>query len=203
MLKNIFSFPIWQTSIKINNEEKNNLLFQIEDNFKRYKDYKVERWDCDVHSSVDKFNSIDYSPINPYFHEEYVKFTSEYGLNVHDYEMRSWYNYYLKGYYQESHCHSVKDCAFSAIFYLKIPKERELLYFENMTGLDTYFTCENKIQEIYDNTNIAHSISTRFWYIGSMEENSMIIFPSYLNHGVKIKKTEEPRITISTNFFIV
>ena len=41
-----------------------------------------------------------------------------------------------------------------------------------------------------------------YHYIPEMDEGTLIIFPSYMEHGVSVHKSDLPRITISGNLVI-
>jgi hypothetical protein len=203
MIQNLFSSQIWLCSLNVESHIKNKILNCIEQNFKNNKSYLHPFWSCSVHSTILEHNDdIDYSEIIPYFKNEYEKFALAINLKNHNYTIPiMWYNYYLKGYNQEIHDHISDDGnnIYSAVYFLKLTKDHPLITFYNYTNYHVLYSSKKNIKEIYWNDNINHSITTHQFSL-DVEEDSFVIFPSYMPHGVFVQKTDEPRITISMNF---
>jgi len=206
MLQNLFSIPLWKSSLNIDYKIEQNLLQQIETNYKNHEEYYHPYWDCLVHSTIQDHNNIDYGQINPFYHKEYKKFASENGLNLncHNYYISEiWYNYYKKYSNQELHNHiglfSEKNQFnfFSAVHFLKISDNHPTITFYNPNGTSICYEQSKKVQTYFKN-EINHSFFFRNFSL-KVKQGDFIIFPSFLDHAVFQQKVDDSRITISFN----
>lgn len=177
-------FIFW-TSVPNHKQIKRKYLPQIRQTYtQNKKDLTIERWDCNVFSSID----IDL----PYFKDEefitsviwnsFDQMLSE--ADLVEYPSTSelqevWFNYYPKGGYQEVHTHEdTSGTTFSGVYLLDV----------NETNTTSFVVMD---QIFYLNS----SINTK--NIDSIKEGTVIIFPSNLAHYVN--PTTENRYTISFN----
>ena len=201
MIKNLFPSQIWSCNLNVESSIKDQILNSIEDEYQKNKSYLHPNWACKVYSSILQNNpTINYSKIIPYFKEQYEKFTNAINLKQHSYDIPSiWYNYYMMGYNQEMHDHIGGNNIYSAVYFLKLNKDHPSITFFNYTNCYTFFSCQEHMKKIYRLKDINHSITTNYYTLDVVED-SFVIFPSYMPHGVFVQKTNEPRITISMNF---
>jgi len=104
-----------------------------------------------------------------------------------------WHNVYKKGDYQEPHHHMNNSNLSLSCIYCVIESDAKL-YFTNNNFRIQYLS---NIQKIYNSENYKE------YYYPKMTEGSLIIFPSYLYHGVTPQKSESQRITIAGNIRII
>jgi len=204
MIENLFASQIWKCSLNVENSIKNKLLNDVEEDYQKDKNYLHPHWKCKVNTSLLKGSNIDFSFIIPYFKNEYEKFAKQLNLNLHTYDLyETWYNYYLAGYNQEFHDHvgPNRSDLYSMIYFLKIDDDHPKVTFYNYTNYHIFYSSKPKIKEIYNMNDINHSIASMYWEL-NIKEGDLIIFPSYMPHGVFVQKTDNPRITISSNLKI-
>lgn len=207
MIENLFSIPLWKTSLNVDHQIKHNLLNQIQKNYKIHSDYIHPEWNCIVHSTLENHNHIDYGNILPYYKKEYENFCSQSHLNLnsHNYSINEiWYNYYVKYSSQEIHNHvrvfteENKVNIFSGVYFLKINQDHPKIIFYNPNLLSVNEAQSLKVKLYYDKSNIKHSFYHRFFEL-NVKEGDFIIFPSFLEHAIFQQKVDEPRITIAFN----
>lgn len=108
-----------------------------------------------------------------------------------------WYNVYEKNDFQETHNHSGKDTFFSFVYILKSKNfnDDSKLFFVNPK--DPIYVL-NTFEEIFNNLNYQKH------FIPQLQEGSIIIFPSHMEHGVSIHKNiNDKRISISGNIKLI
>lgn len=207
MLQNLFSIPLWKTKLNINNKITQDLLSQIEKNYKIHSDYITPDWGCFVHSTLKENNNINYSSVIPYYKKQYEDFASQehLNLNYHNYQINEiWYNYYVKYSSQEIHQHirvypkTNKFNIFSGVHFLKLNENHPKIVFYNPNLLSANEEQSFKVKSYYNTCNINHSFYHRFFEL-DVKENDFIIFPSFLEHAVFQQKVNEPRITVAFN----
>lgn len=99
---------------------------------------------------------------------------------------QSWVNMTEENQFHHKHMHS--NSAFSAVLYLKVDEE-DVIMFHKQPRSDIKF----KTKE----WNLANAESWRF----PVKANHLIIFPSWLEHSVPIKKTTGQRMSMAINTF--
>tara|TARA_R110000822_G_C15067181_1_gene468163 strand:- start:39 stop:629 length:591 start_codon:yes stop_codon:yes gene_type:complete len=100
-----------------------------------------------------------------------------------------WINENYKHSYNIPHVHP--DCTFSGVFYLKTNLNCGKIEFHNGNSIIDFNT---KYVELFPNSSDFHSI-----YSLLPTNNDLILFPSYLKHGVLENLSDEPRVSISFN----
>lgn len=202
MIQNLFPSQIWKCKLNITEDIKNDILKQIISHYEETKSYTHPVWKCKVHTSLHQENYIDYSQLAPYIKSEYDKFSQKINLEYHEYHITDiWYNYYMEGCNQEVHDHVAKDCLYSAVYFLKLNDTHPSLTFYNNTKCDIFYKCNREIKYLYNEELIEHSIVFPHYTL-NLNEGDFVIFPSYLPHCVFVQKTNDPRITISMNFYL-
>jgi hypothetical protein len=195
MIKEIFgeSFYITQIEHSKHEEIQAALMKSIpEDN---HKSWKL----CNVKSTFfeKKFLYNINSDYKEIFMDEIIKQLKNINGSIEYIIEDVWYNIYNKNDYQEPHHHIgiySNTPTLSCIYCLK--KSDAQLYFLNpsyiqqkLSGIDCVFAENDNYKE---------------HYYPNIEEGTIIIFPSYLYHGVSPqKKSDDQRITIVCNIRIV
>ncbi len=205
MIENLFPVQIWKSKLFIDYEVKNELLEKINFNYKKYSKYLHPFWDCNIHTTHHEHNNIDYSKLIPYIQQHYHLFCDEINIKRHDYLIEiPWYNYYVKGSNQETHLHleSNQDITtpfYSVVYFLKYNKNHPKLSFHNPSSVYCYYKSQKEFrnQQIFDK-KINHSIAENYFQL-EVEEDDIVIFPSWISHSVNVQKIDDPRITISLN----
>ncbi len=88
------------------------------------------------------------------------------------------------------------------VYFLKLNDNHPKITFHNYTNYHAVYNTNSEIRKLYSKDNIDHSITHPFWNL-NVKEGDLIIFPSYLPHGVFLQKTDDPRITISSNILLL
>jgi len=148
-----------------------------------------KKWESNTISSYNNHNDLSKKS-----YDILVKKLSEYTNKIiskkHKIKLLEiWANEYLEKDFQEQHMHPF--CHFSFTIMHKIPKESGRLKFYNP----------------YENLGFNHSnISFKYFNFveePKQEENTIIIWPSYINHMVTPGNNKTKRITYSGNFEII
>ena len=93
--------------------------------------------------------------------------------------------------------HSHPNSILSGVYYVKVPKDSG-----NLVFLDPRIrrTAKNLKENLLENNS--ENLSQITHYGLNISDNSLIFFPSYMEHAVHMNKTHNPRITISGNTFV-
>jgi hypothetical protein len=209
MIKNIFGFPIFISSINENNFNKKELIYKIEENYKKNKDRNL--WDnrSYLHHSFEDNNNSDFTKITyeqllPLYKEKIIEY-----LNLFKFKKEIDFKFEIVNYtcmtgsqHMRSHHHNNSD--FSAVHYLKFNnKIHKPTVFENTNPYKEYIQyLRPKLNKCLDFTDISNSWATEDYYF-EINENDICFSPSYLFHNVPIQPaTDETRICIVLNIEI-
>ena len=111
---------------------------------------------------------------------------------IESYQCKSWVNINGPGSYNGRHSHDPHEGTFlSGVFYVKCPEE---------SGNIRFFDPRPHIQTAMDMKYYTDS-SNYYWF--PPVPNTLMMFPSWLEHDVDINKSTEERISISFNIFNV
>lgn len=92
--------------------------------------------------------------------------------------------------YASNKIHDHANCLFSGVYYLKAPKDSGTLMFYDPRSAKTFYKPLVSTFTTYTADAIAHVA----------EEGLMLIFPSWLKHGVEPNLSNEDRVSISFNY---
>ena len=92
--------------------------------------------------------------------------------------------------YASNKIHDHANCLFSGVYYLKVPKDSGTLMFYDPRSAKTFYKPLVSTFTAYTADAIAHAA----------EEGLMLIFPSWLKHGVEPNLSNEDRVSISFNY---
>ena len=193
MFKNLFSVPIFHG--KLDNWKKYNrdLLPVCHEVRKETEDMSTLPWNCHVWSTYGYDDQL-------YKREQFQEIAKAINVYVRAYlDKRQWkkqekivmselwVNYQGKYQFQEYHDH--KERVLSGIFYLEVPENAPGLIIQNpqKANFDDLFFFQEEVQDVNEI---------------NVETGDLIMFPSWLDHGVNANMTDKPRINIAFNFGI-
>tara|TARA_B000000557_G_C20655503_1_gene392366 strand:- start:81 stop:650 length:570 start_codon:yes stop_codon:yes gene_type:complete len=102
-----------------------------------------------------------------------------------------WININTPNSYNRIHNHPASH--FSGVYYVQVPDDSGTIYFENPHTFEAF-------AEIQSYTDRFKYDSTQYHYLDvTGREGTLLMFPSYLKHGVQENKSESDRISISFN----
>ncbi len=119
---------------------------------------------------------------------DYFKSVYSPDKNVTPYITQSWVNYTKPGEYHHKHKHP--NSFISGVFYIDVDSEFDNICFYDSRQHQIIVTTKN-----YNNYN-----SETCTY--KVQNNDLILFPSYLEHMVKSTKNKKTRISLSFNTFL-
>ena len=106
-----------------------------------------------------------------------------------------WININTPNSYNRLHNHPAAH--FSGVYYVKVPDESGTIYFENPHTFEAF----SEIQSYSDQFKYD---TTQYHYLDiSGKEGLLLVFPSYLKHGVEENKSGSDRISISFNARVI
>lgn len=196
MIKEIFGNPIYIANMNKDIHEQYKYIFMEKREQSLYKSWNL----CSVKSTFFEEDEFIHGINNQEYRYAFEKEINNHLKNINDtldYAIENvWYNIYTKNDFQEPHNHVGtynNTSALSCIYCLK--KSDARLYFMNpqyvqqkLCGVHTIFQKKNNYTE---------------YYYPDVEEGTIIIFPSYLYHGVSPQKSEDERITIVCNISVI
>lgn len=107
------------------------------------------------------------------------------------YITQSWMNFNPRGTGHHSHFHP--NSIISSVYFLQIPKEGAPITFYNPKNISPFPQFEFDYKEW-------NKFNSSSWWIPAIE-NSLLLFPSTLRHGVADNTGKTPRISMSFNVF--
>lgn len=167
-------------------------------NHQQFKKYLLSNYSSDPAESPSNWNcnvkslSIDANDIVPYLTPVLKEFCKELDKKLNFFVKDSWLNFYNQNDFQEIHGHSA-DAQLSMVYFVNYnPVTDGKFYFFNRNYTDRelskFSTLIDKFQAVMSN-----------WY-PNIEEGDILIFPSYLLHGVRPHESNTQRITLAVNF---
>ena len=202
----LFSIHLEVEHSVISDEERENLLSQIMDEYDKDEDYVVPFWDGDVNSSCYKEDCINYDALFKPIEDMYQKISKN--LLPHNCGINNmWYNVYRKGYSQEIHLHSSRGAdpptLFSGIYFCKYEEDHAPVKFWNPSTV-YLSTMSANLVEYSDSKENFHIDSYGKEVISyHPKQGDLIMFPSFLMHSVPIQRIDSKRVTISFNIQLV
>jgi uncharacterized protein (TIGR02466 family) len=104
-----------------------------------------------------------------------------------------WVNVNEKNNFNLSHYHPISF--FSAVYYVKFPKNSGKIVFENVNPLHAWFINNNSVEHF-------NHFTSNDWKL-TPKEGDLVIFPSWLKHYVEVNESDETRISISFNTHLI
>ena len=145
-------------------------------------------WNCNTKSL-----SVDASLLVPNLSSILEEFCVEINENL-DFSIKgSWLNFYDKNDFQEIHGHTMDGTQLSLVYFVQYnPKDDGEFYFFHKNYSD------RELSGLYPILNKYPAMMSN-WY-PTVNEGDVLIFPSYLLHGVKPHMSDTKRITLAVNF---
>jgi len=165
----------------------------IEENF------FIEKNKLDVHNNEGNKTTNDNYILN---NKEFKDIKKELNLRVQDYFdkiisttnnitpyiTQSWLNYTETNQYHHKHAHA--NSLISGVFYIDCKKEYDkIIFFKNI------------YTPIKLDTKEFNEFNSESWYI-EVNTGQIVLFPSFLEHMVQIKKGNNTRISLAFNVFV-
>lgn len=193
MIKNIFNVPIYHGKL-VNGKRHAEFLRDVSKDIKKeVEDMTDVPWNCNVWTTYSYDNQLFKRPafhsvakdvvdtVRRYAVDRGFKFDPEEIVMQH-----MFMNIQEKYQYQEYHDH--RECLISGVFYIDVPDE------ENMEII-----LKTPLKANYDDL-FFNSDDTQEVYKIKPEKGDLILFPSWLDHGVRAHLTDTKRINVAMNF---
>lgn len=149
-----------------------------------------KNWSCNTINSLGTFDLREdptFSSINELVTEKVNNFAKFFNSNYWYNMTESWYNFSLKGSFQEGHVHARN--VFSCVYYASAPKgSGDLLLYSDKNEMNPLYN----VKESNAYNTGTHKIFPK--------EGLLVIFSSCLRHMVEVGYNEKPRISLSYNF---
>jgi uncharacterized protein (TIGR02466 family) len=107
------------------------------------------------------------------------------GFPMRDYHRESWLSLFKHKEYSQTHCHNTADI--SGVYYFQT------------SGKDGDFFFESPVTSVHSSLCFGESCGLRIPV--TPKEGLLLMFPSWLNHGVMPNRTQEERISLSFNIY--
>jgi len=192
MIKEIFGECIYIGTVKEEKHKKIKELLLSEKNEKPFGSWGL----CQVDSTFFTKEVLVNSNINSYdeiLNEELITHMNNINSYIKFVVQNCWHNIYKKGDFQEPHHHINPDSTSLACIYC-ISESDAKLYFTNQNCL---LQKMSNMNSVFKNENYKEN------YYPDLKEGTILIFPSYLYHGVSPQKTDSERITIACNLKVI
>lgn len=149
------------------------------------------------HNTIDN-SKLPWSVYMKNLNELIKNFLNELNVQV-DYKVdiiENWLNQYVQGMYQELHTHVAGPkygTTFGINYFLKYDPNKDCKFF--------FYNAKHAIQETTGMTEMFENSPWRVdeTFFPDVKEGDVIIFPSYLMHGVSLQENVGERITLTTN----
>lgn len=193
MIDNYLGVPIYKTKVKEN--EYNKIQDELKTAYELCNFSMKEEWGYTLYLSDPSFKENLITKFSLYnFSQEIEKHVFEYLSLIRfnlsgnyrenmSYDISSsWFSKYEKGCYSFVHNHGMYDI--SGVYYFKVPDSNSELFFRcPIPNLDTSLLYEHLAGPL----------------IVAPEQGNLLLFPGWLNHGVKTNMADETRVSVSFN----
>ena len=201
MKYDIFSTPIYIGKVEDDKKFKQHFSSIDLTTFAKPTDIYNPSWLCNVNTShgtndckfedkwVESFLSMIENHVTDFVSS--IKTQLEFELNP----SLPWVNIYNKGQYQDTHTHVFSGNVLSYCYYYNLPDT-------NVNGGKFYFVNSNADKVAFGQEYGISVVTAERKYFPDVTTGDIVIFPSWLEHGVSAVTGEETRITISGNIRI-
>lgn len=141
-------------------------------------------WNCSVNSSFGQDNGWLVDIVSMY-RDNYDEYFAQFNMKCNMHLIDIWYNEYFNSQYQERHHHLPADI--SCIHYISLAESHSGTTFINPYSL-------------HNASNSLMNCKSPHTFTPYVQEGDIVIFPSYLEHFVRVQSVEEQRITLSWNY---
>lgn len=188
MIENLFSTPIYYNNIDNLDDVQKEISSKIDDIDFNYKEDwgKIQRLSTSTFEN-DVLAEHELKLTKKMIIDNVINYCNSIGddFTKYEYSIRSWFTKNYKGDYSQQHNHGSSDI--SGVYYFKTSGVDGDIYFSNPNrALDCSFINWN---------------SESIWF-HKPAEGKIILFPSWLEHGVQKNLTEYNRISLAFNIDI-
>ena len=127
-----------------------------------------------------------------FFAQEYAK---DYKFNNKLYVDNFWINFNKTSSSNMLHTHP--NSQISGVYYIQVPENSGKILFENPHTFDAFSEIQSYSDDFKYDTSQYYAVDIQG------KEGLLLVFPSYLRHGVHINKSELDRISISFNARVI
>lgn len=194
VLQNLFTTPIYNTNLNVDNKLLENLAYKEKEkdkNGRKVSNNGYQTKDLDFNLYKFLFDEVSKSAID---------FYKNFGVQIRNHKfVNFWINISGKHNYNRLHAHG--NCFLSGAYYIKVPKNSGNIVFENpnLKVEDTFSSFfEGDGQVLIKDYNVYNSTEWHF----TPKVGQLLIFPSYLRHYVEANQSDEDRISLSFNIRI-
>ena len=186
MLELIFPTPVWHQQV-----DSSGINDQIDLNVNDGDFILRDKWFSNVYMTTETFNEDIISDKKLYLLETIiddclVNYTDQLGYKPKPYTRTSWFSMYKGGEKNYAHVHNHNDADISGVYYYKT----------NGSDGDIYFKTPNPF---LDSTKCFKSAGNPVSV--SPKEGMLILFPGWLQHGVRTNITNDTKISLSFNIY--
>ncbi|MCL6434781.1 MAG: hypothetical protein K6T90_11320 [Leptolyngbyaceae cyanobacterium HOT.MB2.61] len=185
---NLFPTPLFVFSLKEHDKLNQHLLaliYRLKQSDPGHTASNVLGW----HSKVNLFELSEIQPFKQLVDEAIAQVAQAVGYgNVRITAANCWANVNPK--YASNKIHDHANCLFSGVYYVQTPKDCGSLMFYDPRSARTFYKPNVQSYTAYTADAVAHVA----------EAGLLLIFPSWLKHGVEPNLSDEDRISISFNY---
>jgi uncharacterized protein (TIGR02466 family) len=181
MIENIFSIPLYRQKINIDNKKINDFVRSLAISSDGVTRSNVNGW-----QSKNIVNCEEMSEFLNCLDMHILAFSSLISIQVERKVNRLWANLNKYSNYNLNHIHP--GCLISGVYYTKVPENSGAIYFNNPVGNFCGLT-----------RFISNNPELKSFREFPAEEGDLLLFPSWLDHGVLPNMSDGERISISFN----
>jgi len=195
---NLFPISIYREKLDLPISEKENLINYILDyNLKQENrgNDSIENVSTSYHENNQLFNLPQFEFLTNLMMSAAYQYAEDINFDIDRYFLyisSMWFQYYAENESMPQHNHGTS--LVSASYYLQIPKNSAALIFWN----PIHQALREYPRKIDHNNSIRYA-DNNLYHINP-EEDEIVLFPGYLDHGTSKHKSIEPRIIISANW---
>ena len=175
----LFETPVWASKLNLNVNEILKDVLEFSNSTENKQRSNVGGFQGDDYFNQELFEAIG----------ECLPRREEKPLTT--FRIHSWVNINKSGDYNERHTHTNTNIFLCGVYYLKVPKNSGDIKFYDPRG--AWMADMPDHRYFYDSYQYG---------LVTPEENTVIFFPSWLEHDVDLNKSKEDRISIAFNIFI-
>lgn len=183
--------PLWPTNVYALKTENLNLLSTIEQ--ERVKEVGYQKSNVGGYQSHTQMDKVEgFKPLIEQITKFFRTIKQMPGYDsIQDIQIpQMWFNINTKGNYNEIHSHG-NMYQFSGTYYVKVPNKSGRICFRDPRPS----AISNEFHFRYSQVNFGTNYKATYRF--PVEDNLLVIFPSFLEHYVEASNTDEERITIS------
>lgn len=152
------------------------------------------KWNCETYTTLGLYNLNEDQKFDELLYEMKIHVTNFANIfkvkNCDVQSSYSWLNLSHPGTYQEYHMHTKSH--FSAVYYVKVPENSGNIIFQSHESFTDMFPLN------VNHNNFENSKT----FIYPPKEGDLIIFRSNLQHMVSTNKSDDIRVSLSSNFSV-